>query len=197
MTCTDVPAVRFWGVTGPEGRANLILLKAVRQVKISNDLDRSYISNFMVGDGMTYSDLGVPVVNLISHNAFQFTRKNIPEAVMKEDLPKLVEAFVGLMRQRRTFASRPSDLQHLLLLQSDIAEASQARLRVQSPDRLSARRARVWNNGMSEEASWQSTLGRRSGYGRRCGDASKRDHDKRRAQSKFPHSPLPSKETRQ
>ena len=94
----DVPAVRYWGVTGPEGGANPILLKAVQQVIVSNDLDRSHISNFMIGDGMTYSDLGVPVVNLISHNAFQFTRKDTPETVMKEDLPKLVEAFVELVQ---------------------------------------------------------------------------------------------------
>lgn len=59
----------------------------------------------MVGDGMTYSDLGVPVVNLISHNAFQFTRKDIPETVMKEDLPKLVEAFVGLMQSEDAAAA--------------------------------------------------------------------------------------------
>jgi hypothetical protein len=95
---TALPAVRFWGVTGPEGGANPILLDAVRTAIQAHHLTRSHLSNFFVGDGMDYPRHGIPFVNFISHNIFQFSNKDTPETVMKEDLAAAVAAFVDIVR---------------------------------------------------------------------------------------------------
>jgi hypothetical protein len=95
---TSLPAVRYWGVTGPEGGANPILLEAVTKAIGNHHLDRSMVSNFFIGDGMEYPRNGIPFVNCISHNIFQFSNKDTPETVMKEDLAGVVEAFVEIVR---------------------------------------------------------------------------------------------------
>jgi PA domain len=95
---TSLPAVRYWGVTGPEGGANPILLEAVTQAIGKHHLARSVVSNFFIGDGMEYPRAGIPFVNFISHNIFQFTNKDTPETVMKEDLGGSVAAFVDIVR---------------------------------------------------------------------------------------------------
>jgi hypothetical protein len=93
-----LPAVRYWGVTGPEGGANPILLGAVTKAIGNQHLDRSVVSNFFIGDGMEYPRKGIPFVNCISHNIFQFSNKDTPETVMKEDLAGVVAAFVEIVR---------------------------------------------------------------------------------------------------
>jgi hypothetical protein len=95
---TALPAVRYWGVTGPQGSANPILLNAVRTAIGSHRLRRSIVSNFFIGDGMDYPRNGIPFVNFISHNIFQFSNKDTPETVMKEDLAAAVAAFVDIVR---------------------------------------------------------------------------------------------------
>lgn len=95
---TDEPAVRHWGVTGPEGGANPVLLKAVKSAIRTHGLDRSEVSNFLLGDGWDYSEYGVPTVNFISHNVFQFTSKDTVETVMDADLDKAADAFVDIVR---------------------------------------------------------------------------------------------------
>ncbi|HWM68233.1 MAG TPA: M28 family peptidase [Steroidobacteraceae bacterium] len=95
---TALPAVRYWGVTGPQGGANPILLNAVRTAIGSHRLRRSIVSNFFIGDGMDYPRNGIPFVNFISHNIFQFSNKDTPETVMKEDLAAAVAAFVDIVR---------------------------------------------------------------------------------------------------
>ena len=95
---TTLPAVRYWGVTGPADGANPILLAAVRTAIGSHHLRRSIVSNFFIGDGMDYPRNGIPFVNCISHNIFQFSNKDTPGTVMKEDLAAAVAAFVDIVR---------------------------------------------------------------------------------------------------
>lgn len=95
---TALPAVRYWGVTGPAGQANPILLDAVRTAIGGHHLTRSIVSNFFIGDGMDYPRNGIPFVNFISHNIFQFSNKDTPETVMKEDLAAAAAAFVDIVR---------------------------------------------------------------------------------------------------
>jgi hypothetical protein len=95
---TSLPAIRYWGVTGPADGANPILLQAVRTAIASHRLRRSIVSNFFIGDGMDYPRNGIPFVNCISHNIFQFSNKDTPETVMKEDLAAAVAAFVDIVR---------------------------------------------------------------------------------------------------
>ena len=108
---TGLPAIRYWGVTGPEGGANPILLEAVRNAIRSNNLTRSQVSNFFVGDGSLYPRQGVPFVNFISHNVYQFTNKDTPETVMREDLENAAKAMtdIALAEDRADFdALRPA-----------------------------------------------------------------------------------------
>ena len=92
------PAVRHWGVTGPEGGANPVLLEAVSQAIVRHGLSASQVSNFLVGDGWHYARQGVPLVNFISHNVWQFTHKDTLETVFKRDLPAAAAAFVDIVR---------------------------------------------------------------------------------------------------
>jgi hypothetical protein len=95
---SDEPAPRFWGVTGPEGGANPVLLQAVTRAIVEHGLTASEVSNFVVGDGWEYARFGVPLVNFISHNVWQFTARDTPETVLKADLPKAAAAFVDIVR---------------------------------------------------------------------------------------------------
>lgn len=95
---TDEPAVRHWGVTGPRKGANAALLQIVRSAIETHDLDRSQVSNFLLGDGWDFSRYGVPTVNLISHNVFQFTSRDRLDTVMEGDLDRAADAFASIVR---------------------------------------------------------------------------------------------------
>jgi hypothetical protein len=95
---TDLASIRYWGVTGPEGRANPVLLDSVRGAIDRHDLDRSRISNFLLGDGWDLTQHGIPLVNCISHNIYQFTPKDTPETIMQGKLLDTALAFADIVR---------------------------------------------------------------------------------------------------
>ncbi len=95
---TDESAVRHWGVTGPKNGANAALLGIVRSAIETHGLDRSQVSNFLLGDGWDFSRYGVPTVNLISHNVFQFTSRDRLETVMEGDLDRAADAFASIVQ---------------------------------------------------------------------------------------------------
>lgn len=95
---TDLASIRYWGVTGPEGGANPVLLDAVRGAIDRHDLDRSRISNFLLGDGWDLTQHGIPLVNCISHNIYQFTPKDTPETILRDKLLDMALAFADIVR---------------------------------------------------------------------------------------------------
>lgn len=96
---TTRAAIRLWGISGPAPRIpNPALLDGVSRAIAVEELDRSIVSPFMVGDGMELVAMGLPMVSHISHNAYQFTSKDTPESIMVEDLGKVARAFARLVR---------------------------------------------------------------------------------------------------
>lgn len=55
------------------------------------------MSNFFVGDGMAYPATETTFVNFISHNVFQFTNRDTPDTVLREDLGKSINAFTDIL----------------------------------------------------------------------------------------------------
>jgi len=96
---TGLVSPHMWGVTGPGAQeANPALLSLVREAIRKHELDRSTVYPFFVGEGPRYVDAGVPLVNHLLINAWQFTHKDTLETVMKEHLSPMVGAFVDIIQ---------------------------------------------------------------------------------------------------
>lgn len=94
---------RVWGVTGPrEDQANPVLLSVVRDAIRTHDLDRSEVAVWFAGEATRYVQEGIPTVNLISHNPWQFTNNDTPDTVMKEALRPTVNAFIDVLLKEDT-----------------------------------------------------------------------------------------------
>ena len=93
-------APRWWGVTGPSpDEANPTLLSFMRDAIQAHGLERSTVWPQFIGEASRYANRGVPTVHHISVNAWQFTRNDTPETVMKEGLQPTIAAFVDIVQK--------------------------------------------------------------------------------------------------
>lgn len=96
---TGLVSPHMWGVTGPGAEEpNPALLSLTRDAIQKHKLDRSTVYPFFVGEGPRYVAAGVPLVNHLSINAWQFTHKDTLDTVMKEHLSPMVGAFVDIIK---------------------------------------------------------------------------------------------------
>jgi hypothetical protein len=94
---TGLSSPVMWGVTGD----NPALIPLVRAAIEKHDLDRSFISDRLLGEGATLVKEG-GLTNIIEHiglNAPQFSLEDRPEGVLKEALRPTACAFVDIIQR--------------------------------------------------------------------------------------------------
>ncbi len=96
---TGLVSPHMWGVTGPAAEEpNQALLSFTREAIQRHKLDRSTVYPFFIGEGPRYVAAGVPLVNHLLLNAWQFTHKDTLDTVMKEHLRPMVAAFADITK---------------------------------------------------------------------------------------------------
>jgi hypothetical protein len=100
---TGLTQPHMWGITGPANEEpNPLLLSLVSGAIERHKIDRSTVYPFYTGEGPRYVQAGVPLVNHLLLNAWQFTRKDTLETVMKEHLHPIAAAFIDIVKGQDT-----------------------------------------------------------------------------------------------